>query len=41
MGNICTKGVEPEENEETEELEERGTKSVANRRGTGKIFKYR
>jgi len=32
MGNICTKGVEPEEEEETEE--QRGTKSVAQRRAT-------
>merc|ERR1711937_1014908 len=33
-GNICAKEVEPEENEETEDLEERGTKSVAQRRAT-------
>jgi len=33
MGNICAKEVEPE-NEETEDLEERGTKSVAQRRAT-------
>ena len=33
MGNICTKGVEPEENEETEDMEQSSKKSVAQRRG--------
>lgn len=34
MGNICTKGVEPEENEETEDMEQSSKKSVAQRRAT-------